>query len=164
MRSAGYFPLPERSDDGAPTRANGIPADSGAAQPGTRSKIVGDMATRLWGNVLPKAAPEPADPASVAARLVGKRQRSLRVAPSGTEATLGRLNRRLPDSEMRQLAHAIDHGQHAVIDYAAASGGRTVREISDIQLVGGSLYAQCELRQEARVFTVSRIHSVSPPR
>jgi len=163
MRAAGYFPLPEqslpeqslpeqsrpeqglpeRTDEAAPKRANGIPAGSAAAR-------------------LP--APKPTDPASVAQRLLGKRQRKLRVAPSGTEAILIRLNRRLPDSERHQLAHAIDHGQGAVIDYAATSGGRTVREISDIELVGGSLYARCGLRQEDRVFTVSRIQSVSPAR
>lgn len=162
LRTAGYFPLPEQGDGMAPTRANGIPADSGAAQPGSGAQIVRDLATRLRGDRPPKTAPEPADPASVAARLVGRRQRLLRVAPSGTEAELGHLNRRLSESEVRQLAHAIDHGQHAVIDYVAASGGRTIREISDIQLIGGSLYALCELRQDDRVFTVSRIQSVSP--
>lgn len=162
MRTAGYFPLPERNDDAASTRVNGIPAVSGAAQPGTRGEIVLDMATRLGDNPLPKPVPEAADPASVAARLVGKGQRSLRVAPSGTEAELGHLNRRLPDSEVRQLAHAIDHGLHAVIDYMSTSGGRTFREISDIQLIGGTLYALCGLRQEDREFTVSRIQSVSP--
>jgi hypothetical protein len=179
MRAAGYFPLPEqshpeqrhpekglpeRTDDAAPTRAPGIPAGSAAAQPATRSAIVPDLATRLGGNGVRKTAPEAADPGSVAARLVGKRPRSLRIARSGTEIQLSHLNRRLPDSEVRQLAHAIEHGQNTVIDYRAASGGRTIREISGIQLIGTSLYAKCELRQDDRVFTVSRIQSVSPAR
>jgi len=169
IRTAGYFPLPEpslaeRNGDAARRPTNGIPAGRAAAQPTTRSAIVPDPATRPGGNGRLKSAPKPADPGSVARRLVGRQKRSLQVAPSGTEATLGRLNRRLPDSETHQLAHAIDHGQHAVIDYAAASGGRTIREISDIELIGGSLYARCGLRQEDRVFTVSRIQSVSPAR
>jgi hypothetical protein len=167
MRTAGYFPrpeqsLPRRSDDAAPNLASGIRPESAAAQLAPGSAIVPDMATRLGGNSPPKNTPAPADPASVAARLVGKRKKTLRVAPSGTELQLGRLNHRLPDSEVRQLAHAIDHGQNTVIDYAATSGGRTIREISGIQLIGASLYARCELRQEDRCFNVSRIQSVSP--
>jgi len=169
MRSVGYFPVPDQSppDQGVetvPTRANGLPAGPAAAQLATPSAILPEKATRLGGNGRPKPAPKPVDPSSVAARLLGKGQRQLRVAPSGTEAILIRLNRRLPDSETHQLAHAIDHGQGAVIAYAAASGGRTVREISNIELIGGSLYARCGLRQEDRVFTVSRIQSVSSAR
>lgn len=162
MRTAGYFPMPERKDDVASTRVNGIPAVSGAAPAGSRGDLVLNMATLLEDNGLPKPVPEAADPTSVAARLVGKGKRSLRVAPSGTEAELGRLNRRLPDSEVRQLAHAIDHGLHAVIDYMSTSGGRTVRAINNIQLIGGTLYALSGRRQEDREFTVSRIQSVSP--
>lgn len=162
MRTAGYFPLPERNDDAASTRVDGIPAASDAAPPGTRWDLVLGTATLLEDNGLPEPVPEATDPASVAARLVGKGRRSLRIAPSGTEAELAHLNRQLPDSEVRQLAHAIDHGLHAVIEYMPTGGGRTVREISDIQLIGSTIYAVCGLRQEDREFNVSRIQSVSP--
>jgi len=174
IRTAGYFPMPDQSlphqslpdhgDGAARTRANGIPGEFAAKPRSAASELAGRSATRLWGNSRPRTALAPPDPATVAARLVGKPQRSLRVAPSGTEAQLGHLNRRLPGSEVRQLAHAIDHGQPTVIDYAATTGGRTIREISDIQLIGASLYARCALRQDDRVFTVSRIQSVSPAR
>jgi predicted DNA-binding transcriptional regulator YafY len=49
-----------------------------------------------------------------------------------------------------------------VIDYVSGSGGRTLREISEIQLIGGNLYALCELRHADREFNVSRIQSVIP--
>lgn len=148
MRAAGYFPLPEGSavlsDPAPPVSLGRINRRPGDNAPPTRVHAKG------------------VDPLSAAARLVGRRPSLLRVAPSGTEAELGHLNRRMPDDEIRQLAHAIDHGLPAVIDYVSGSGGRTLREIRDIELIGSSLYAVCELRHAEREFNVSRIQSVSP--
>lgn len=81
---------------------------------------------------------------------------------AGTEAAVRQLAPRLAPSQAQLLAPAIDTGQDVVIGYLAASGSRTQRQIGDLILVGGAIHAWCELRQDERVFSVSRIESVRP--
>ncbi|WP_332112857.1 WYL domain-containing protein [Streptomyces sp. ActVer] len=61
---------------------------------------------------------------------------------------------------MHQLAHAIDTGQAATVEYVATSGSRTVRTVSHLILDPPHLEAWCHLREAERIFTLSRIHSV----
>jgi predicted DNA-binding transcriptional regulator YafY len=63
--------------------------------------------------------------------------------------------------ELRQLAHAIDTRSRICIDYVSAAGGATRRVIDQPELIGASLHAWCELRTDDRVFTISRIRSVT---
>lgn len=63
---------------------------------------------------------------------------------------------------MRQLAYAIDEGEPITIEYIAASGGRTVRTVSELDFDPPYLYGYCHLRQDNRVFTLSRIQAVLP--
>ncbi|MGW3724666.1 WYL domain-containing protein, partial [Streptomyces sp. NPDC000851] len=65
-------------------------------------------------------------------------------------------------ADVRQLAHAIDEGREVTIEYVAASGSRTVRTLSELELDAPYLYAWCHLRDDDRVFTLSRIHGVMP--
>ncbi len=70
--------------------------------------------------------------------------------------------RRLTGTEVRQLAHAILDGAPVRIGYRSASGGRSVRVVSDLELVRGQLRGWCHLRNGERVFTVANIVGVAP--
>jgi predicted DNA-binding transcriptional regulator YafY len=78
-----------------------------------------------------------------------------------TEEMLSQLAKSLSPPEIRQLAHAIDTKSRVRIDYISATGGASRRVIDQPELVGGSLYAWCELRGDDRIFTVNRIQSVA---
>ncbi|WP_406151849.1 WYL domain-containing protein [Streptomyces sp. NBC_01012] len=69
----------------------------------------------------------------------------------------------MPYSDVRQLAHAIDAGAPITVDYVATSGNRTVRTLSRLELDPPYLEAWCHLREDDRVFTLSRIHGVMSP-
>ncbi|MEU4356356.1 helicase-associated domain-containing protein [Streptomyces virginiae] len=77
-----------------------------------------------------------------------------------TEEIVAGWAKRLPYSDVRQLAHAIDAGRAITVEYVATSGSRTVRTLSDLDLDPPFLEAWCHLRDAERVFTLSRIHSV----
>ena len=77
-----------------------------------------------------------------------------------TEEIVAGWAKRLPYSDVRQLAHAIDAGQAVTVEYVAASGNRTVRTLSHLVLDPPYLEAWCHLREAERVFTLPRIHSV----
>lgn len=77
-----------------------------------------------------------------------------------TEEIVAGWAKRLPYSDVRQLAHAIDTGQAITVEYVATSGKRTVRALSHLVLDPPYLEAWCHLRDAERVFTLSRIHSV----
>ncbi|WP_406168532.1 helicase-associated domain-containing protein [Streptomyces canus] len=77
-----------------------------------------------------------------------------------TEEIVAGWAKRLPYSDVRQLAHAIDAGQDITVEYVATSGNRTVRTLSRLMLDPPYLEAWCHLRDAERVFTLSRIHSV----
>jgi predicted DNA-binding transcriptional regulator YafY len=83
-------------------------------------------------------------------------------AASGTTAVLARSALELTPDEIDHLAAAVEDGGRVRITYCAASGAVTRRVIRDPELDGGMLYAWCELRQDERVFAVSRILSVAP--
>ncbi len=74
-------------------------------------------------------------------------------------ATYARL---LPLADVRQLSHAIVERRAVTIEYVDASGNRTVRTISDIDFDPPYLYAWCHLRDDDRVFALSRIHGIMP--
>jgi hypothetical protein len=71
---------------------------------------------------------------------------------------------RLSLADVRQLAHAVTAGQAITIEYVAASGSHTVRSLSELDLDPPYLHAWCHLRNDERVFTLSRIQGVMPAR
>ena len=77
-----------------------------------------------------------------------------------TEEIVASWAKRLPYSDVRQLAHAIETGEPITIEYVAAPGNRTVRTLSHLMLDPPYLEAWCHLRDDERVFALSRIHSV----
>lgn len=67
----------------------------------------------------------------------------------------------LPIGQLGMLSRALDRGGRVAITYRSASGAVTQRVIRDPELVGSVVEAWCELRQDERVFTVSRLISVA---
>lgn len=166
LRAAGYAPVAEGADGTVRVEQNRhrravTPVPHPRAPGGTSSRQgasartqgslaavdVGALAATL--RAAPPTAPEP-DPASG--------------IPFGTdtEEIVSGHARRLALADVRQLAHAIDDGLPITIEYVAASGSRTVRTLSELDLDPPYLYAWCHLRDDERVFTLSRIHGVMP--
>jgi hypothetical protein len=61
---------------------------------------------------------------------------------------------RLPYSDVRQLAHAIDTGEPITVEYVATSGNRTVRTLSRLMVDPPYPEAWRHLRDAERVFTL----------
>jgi len=81
---------------------------------------------------------------------------------SGVAGALARLSHGLSSFEIDQLSRVVEEGGRVQIQYRSASGAITTRVIDDPELNESVLYAWCELRQDERVFSVSRILSVAP--
>ncbi|MER5547087.1 WYL domain-containing protein [Streptomyces sp. NPDC002589] len=79
-----------------------------------------------------------------------------------TEEIIAVHARLLSLADVRQLAHALDEGRAVTIEYVAASGSRTVSTVSELDLDPPYLHAWCHLRDDERVFPLSRIHGVMP--
>lgn len=150
LRKAGYLPL--REDDNGDVLVEGSRPDP--PPPTGRSPGRGTGSATGPG-------PVPGDLHEVARRIrAGAGRPRLRTEPR--EDVLARLNRRLGVDELRLLAHAIDTAGEVQIEYQSASGGLTRRIISEVELVGDSLFAWCQLRGDDRVFTTSRVRAVFP--
>ncbi|MGW1286119.1 helicase C-terminal domain-containing protein [Streptomyces sp. NPDC002586] len=166
LRAAGYAPVAEGADGTVRVEQNRhrravtpVPhprAPGGASsRQGASARTQGSLAAvdvvalAATLRAAPPTAPEP-DPASG--------------IPFGTdtEEIVSGHARRLALADVRQLAHAIDDGLPITIEYVAASGSRTVRTLSELDLDPPYLYAWCHLRDDERVFTLSRIHGVMP--
>jgi predicted DNA-binding transcriptional regulator YafY len=80
----------------------------------------------------------------------------------GTLELVGRYARQLDDDEQRLLAYAIDTGSPVRIHYVDGDGQPSVRVIEPIEFTGNSVDAWCRLRDDERMFVLSRIGAVSP--
>ena len=98
----------------------------------------------------------------LARRLLDGGDTSLPEVSSPVAFELARTARQLSTSELDLLASAIEEGGRVRIEYQAGSGAVTQRVISDPELADGMIFAWCELRQDERMFTASRILSVAP--
>ncbi|MFD9205626.1 WYL domain-containing protein [Streptomyces sioyaensis] len=65
-------------------------------------------------------------------------------------------------TDIRQLAHAIHPREPITLEYLAVPGNRTVRTVSKLELDPPFLSAYCHLREDQRVFNLSRIQTVMP--
>lgn len=146
-RASVSFPSPRLTGRTSGSRRRLSTAVEQARGPGS----LRDLAVRL--QAAPQAGPEP-DP-----------------APDGgtpfdtdTEEIIAGYASRLSLTDVRQLAHAVAAGQAVTIEYVAASGGHTVRSLSELALDPPYLHAWCHLRDDERVFTLSRIQGVMPAR
>ncbi|MGW7333313.1 helicase-associated domain-containing protein [Streptomyces sp. NPDC054840] len=143
QRAAAPVPTPRKAGDQRGTRSTAIPASKAPAAVDTDA-----LAVRLL--TAPPSAPDP-DPFGTG-------------VPFGTdtEEIAAGYTKHLSYSDVRQLAHAIDAGTAITVEYVATSGSRTVRTLSSLELDPPYLNAWCHLRNDERVFTLSRIRSVMP--
>ncbi|MFF4820574.1 helicase C-terminal domain-containing protein [Kitasatospora sp. NPDC001309] len=162
LRAAGYAPVAETPDG---TVRIERPPHPRAARPAPPPRRPGRPRT---GARTP-TKDEPADLRALAARLRAAPQDGAEPAPDDgrpyagdTEEIIARNARHLTFTDVRQLAHAVDHGQAVTIEYVATSGNTTVRTLSRLALDAPYLNAWCHLREDERVFTLSRIHGVMP--
>ncbi|MFJ9774399.1 helicase-associated domain-containing protein [Kitasatospora sp. NPDC101157] len=176
LRAAGYAPVAEQPDGTVRIEralhhraADPIPsprtsrAGSRARQTGTRRTTARQTGTRA------ATAGTPVDLRALAARLRDAPQDIAEPDPydgrpyaSDTEEIIAGYARNLTFTDVRQLAHAVDERRAVTIEYVATSGNATVRTLSGLELDAPYLNAWCHLREDARVFTISRIHGVMP--
>jgi hypothetical protein len=167
LRSEGYAPVAETADGTVriekkrPHRAAApVPTPRRAGAGADRRNEVRDTTRK----------PATADPKALAARLLTAPSTTPDPDPFGsgvpfgtdTEEIVAGWAKRLSYTDVRQLAHAIDAGTPLTVEYVATSGNRTVRTLSRLELDPPYLEAWCHLREDERVFTLSRIHSVMP--
>jgi hypothetical protein len=146
LRAVGYFPVAEPSEASAEEEPR--PPAKRALRPA------------------PVRRPEPPVSPSVAPHLIAERLLSAGEVGvpefTGVASVVARQAPGLGPDEIDRLAAAVEEGGRVRIEYRAASGSITRRVIQDPDLDEGMLYAWCELRQDERVFAVSRILSVAP--
>lgn len=175
LRGAGYAPVGE-SPDGAPL----IERVQRRRATARRRPLPVPSPRRQW------TAPQPADPAALAAALLaGPRPTPARTSPAeaastggparaitgrggtrhdpeDTESLLAALAPHLSAGERHLLSHAIDHGTPVLIRYTNAQGNQSERVIEPIEVYGRVVEAWCRLREEERMFALDRIESVAP--
>ncbi|MEW1909243.1 helicase C-terminal domain-containing protein [Kitasatospora sp. NPDC085895] len=172
LREAGYAPVAENSDGTTrierlpaqrakttrPPRHSRTAADDRSAIP-TDLEGLTDLADRL---LTAPAAPEPKPASEPVRRSTPGRSVVLEEFTGSTEDVIASYATRLSGSDIRQLAHAVDHDLSITIDYRAATGRHTTRTLSDLDLDPPHLYAWCHLRDDERCFTLARIQGVMP--
>ncbi|MEU7346654.1 helicase-associated domain-containing protein [Streptomyces bacillaris] len=165
LRGQGYAPVAEAAD--GTVRIERVPPRRAAEVPAPR-KATTKAGT---GRSPHRTAEAPAvDPSAVAARLLITPPTVPEPDPFGTGVPFGTdteeivagYAKHLPYTDVRQLAHAIDTDTAITVEYVAASGSRTVRTLSRLELDPPYLEALCRLRNADRVFTLSRIQGVMP--
>ncbi|WP_443052921.1 helicase-associated domain-containing protein [Streptomyces sp. NBC_00184] len=163
LRAVGYAPVAERADgtvrvEKTRRRRAAAPVPPPSPLPGQRRRSVPTVAPATVGLSALAARLRAAPPILPAPDPFGTG------VPYGTdtEEIVAGCAKNLAYSDVRQLAHAIDAGTAITVEYVAASGNRTVRTLSELVLDPPYLYAWCHLRDDERVFTLSRIHGVMP--
>ncbi|MEU3282531.1 helicase C-terminal domain-containing protein [Streptomyces antibioticus] len=165
LRAEGYAPVAETAE-GTVRIEKSRPRRAAAAVPAPRSS-----GARSGGRIAAAGTTKPSaalDPSTLAIRLLAAPATTPEPAPldggapfgTDTEEIVAGWAKRLPYSDVRQLAHAVDTGRAITVEYVAASGNRTVRTLSRLELDPPFLEAWCHLRDAERVFTLSRIHGV----
>jgi len=165
LRAEGYAPVAETAE-GTVRIEKDRPQRAAAPVPAPRR--TGATANGRIAATRAAKAPSPADPNILAAHLLKAPPTLPEPAPfdggpafaTDIEEIVAGWAKRLPYSDVRQLAHAIETGEPITIEYVATSGNRTVRTLSRLMLDPPYLEAWCHLRDDERVFTLSRIHSV----
>lgn len=164
LRSEGYAPVAESADGTVRVErplnyratAPVPPPRRAVGGPGVRSRTTAvpmqaeltALAARLADAPLAHPAPDPYNGVPFS---------------TDTEEIIAGYATQVSHTDVRQLAHCVDSGTAVTIEYVAATGSRTIRTISGLELDPPYLHAWCHLRDAERVFTLSRIHGVMPP-
>jgi hypothetical protein len=154
LRELGYFPVPDqpgpRPEPRPGPRPEPRPAEAGERRPPLRTAE--DRAQQAT----------PPEPGAVARGLLERRDTGLPAPSSEIAHELALSAAQLSAVEIDWLVAAVEDGGRVRIEYRSSAGALTRRVIDDPDLDGGLLYAWCELRQDERVFSPSRILSVAP--
>lgn len=179
LREAGFLPV-ETGAGGAPVvalqpvpgapqkpgTAGGPPPDERAAQ----SRARGDgVVVPLFADeaTLPRRGESAETAADLAARLLSSNPDS-NPRPgevndiADVEQQIRSFNGRLSTAEVHELADAETRVRPVMIRYRSQTGRDSLRMISQMSLVGDSLFAYCHLRNAERVFRLGRIVEVAP--
>ncbi|MFJ9445785.1 helicase-associated domain-containing protein [Kitasatospora sp. NPDC101235] len=166
LRSAGYAPVAEEPDGSVRIERARRPRAASTLPP---PRLSGGRSRTQRADAHTADARTTVDLPSLAARLRDAPQDIPEPDPwdnrpydSDTEEIIAGYARNLPFTDVRQLAHAVNDGQAITIEYVATSGNATVRTLSRLELDAPYLHAWCHLRNDERVFTLSRIHGVMP--
>ncbi|MEV0276628.1 helicase-associated domain-containing protein [Streptomyces sp. NPDC050610] len=170
LRAAGYAPVAEAADGTVRVEK---PQHRRAAAPVPRprqpERASGGRATNARKKKKSRGAADAPDVGALAAKLLAAPPIAPEPDPENgipyntdVEEITAYYARLLPLADIRQLAHAISKRQAITIEYVDASGNYTVRTISEIDLDAPYIYAWCHLRDDDRVFTLSRVHGVMP--
>ncbi|MET8628654.1 helicase C-terminal domain-containing protein [Kitasatospora sp. NPDC004669] len=166
LRAAGYAPIAEKPDG---TVRIERARHHRAANPVPPPRLPGGRSRTQQTAARTANAGTPADLPALAARLRDAPQDIAQPDPydgrpyaSDTEKIIAGYARNLTFTDVRQLAHAVDERQAITIEYVGTSGNTTVRTLSRLELDAPYLHAWCHLRDDERVFTLSRIHGVMP--
>ncbi|MBO1337340.1 helicase-associated domain-containing protein [Streptomyces sp. VRA16 Mangrove soil] len=167
LRSEGYAPVAETAE--GTVRIEKLPPQRAAAAVSPPRRNSGQRGPRTTATRTPDT-PADAGLDVLAERLLKAPPIAPEPDPFGsgvpfatdTEEIVAGYAKHLSYSDVRQVAHAIDTGAAITVEYIAASGNRTVRTLSDLELDPPYLDAWCHLREAERVFTLSRIHGVMP--
>lgn len=165
LRVEGYAPVAETAE-GTVRIEKARPQRAAAPVPAPRRASAGGSG-RIAATDVGKAAAA-VDPGMLAAHLLKAPPTLPEPAPfdggppfaTDTEEIIAGWAKHLPYSDVRQLAHAINTGEPITVEYVAASGNSTVRTLSRLTLDPPYLEAWCHLRDDERVFTLSRIQGV----
>ncbi|MEU9882576.1 hypothetical protein [Streptomyces phaeochromogenes] len=165
LRAEGHAPVAETAE-GAVCIEKARPQRAAAPVPTPRGTSMRDSG-RVTVAATRAKAPAAVDPNTLANQLAAPPTTPEPASFDGgvpfatdTEEIVAGWAKRLPYSDVRQLAHAIDAGQAVTVEYVATSGNRTVRTLSRLTLDPPCLEAGCHLRDAELVFPLSRIHSV----
>jgi hypothetical protein len=166
LRDQGYAPVAEAPD--GTVRIERVPPRRAAAVPAPRKAATKAGTGRTTYRAAEASAA--ADSYAVVARLLTAPPTAPEPDPFGTGVPFGTdteeivagYAKQLTYTDVRQLCHAIDTGMAITVEYVAASGSRTVRTLSRLELDPPYLEAWCHLRDAERVFTLSRVHGVMP--
>ncbi|MFJ5546963.1 helicase-associated domain-containing protein [Streptomyces sp. NPDC093225] len=166
LRSEGYAPVAEAAD--GTVRIEKVPPQRAAAVPIPRKASAKTGRERAAHRAAEVSAV--VDAHALAARLLNVPPTAPEPDPFGTGVPFGTdteeivsgYAEQLTYADVRQLGHAIDAGTAITVEYVAASGSRTVRTLSRLELDPPYLEGWCHLRDAERVFTLSRIHGVMP--
>jgi hypothetical protein len=168
LRSAGYAPVGEDAGgqpliertvsrraaqvEHAPVPRRGVRPEDPPADPAELATLL--LATSRRMDTALFDEPADLDPPARKKRAANERD--------GTLELVGRYARQLDDDEQRLLAYAIDTGSPVRIHYVDGDGQPSVRVIEPIEFTGNSVDAWCRLRDDERMFVLSRIGAVSP--
>lgn len=111
----------------------------------------------------PPPRPDPESAADAAQRLIaGPTEPQGEPAPGSLEQQIAAVARRLTPAEVHELADAVQQSRPVQLRYRSASGGVSMRVVSELEVLGPHLYGYCHTKADDRTFRLDQILNVAP--